>query len=70
MRISGTLRYIDLEGGTWLLVGDDGRKYQLEAAPEGLAAGSRVEVDGEAQTDRMSFQMAGTPFRVKSARKL
>lgn len=70
MTITGTLQFVDLEGGAWVVAGDDGRRYQLLDPPRGVASGTRVEVDGEAATDVMTLQMAGRPFRHRAIRPL
>lgn len=69
MKLTGTLRHVDLEGGTWLLVGDDGRRFQLDRAPE-QPSGSRVEVDGDPAPQMVSFQMAAPMLRVRTIRRL
>ncbi len=69
MKYVGKLERVDLEGGVWLLAASDGRRYQLPAPPAGIESGATVEVDGEPDTDGMSFQMAGPLLRVRSVRK-
>jgi hypothetical protein len=69
MKLAGKLQHEDLEGGVWVLVANDGRRYELAAPPAGLKSGDSVEVDGDADSDSVSFQMAGTLLRVRSIRK-
>lgn len=69
MKILGTLRHVSIEGGVWLLVADDGRKFQLQPAPVGHANGARVEVEGDADAGAVSFQMAGPILKVRNVRK-
>jgi len=70
MKAIGTLRHADLEGGVWLLVADDGRRWQLSPAPRGFSDGDRVDVDGDADAQAVSFQMAGPVLRVRSVRRV
>jgi len=61
--VTGTLKFVKLAGGVWIVVGDDGRKYQpLDDLPE-PEEGARVQLEGELARDVMTFQMAGKPFR-------
>ncbi len=69
MTLTGTLRLLDLEGGTWLLLADDGRRFQLDPPPQGHASGERVEVDGDPEPARMSFQMAAPLLRLRGIRR-
>jgi hypothetical protein len=70
MRINGRLEHSDLEGGAWLLVADDGRRFLLVPPPKGEDSGVRVEVEGEIDADAISFQMAGPLLRVQSLRRV
>lgn len=69
MTVTGTLRYVDLEGGAWLLFADDGRRFELTPAPSDLASGTRVEVSGELGGDA-SVRMTGPGLKVHSLRRL
>jgi hypothetical protein len=65
IRATGTVRYLDLEGGFWGIVADDGRKFD----PMGLDArfqkeGLRVRFEATAETDMMSTRMWGTMVRL------
>lgn len=58
---TGTVRFLDISGGFWGIVGDDGRKFdpmELDAAfqKEGL----RVRFEAVPETDMMSTRMWGT----------
>ena len=48
MKITGTVEFVDLEGGLWRLTADDGKRYTLIGARGDLksAKGARVEVEG------------------------
>jgi hypothetical protein len=69
MKLTGTLRHYDLEGGVWLLAVEGGRQYQLSPAPRGLSSGEAVEVEGDPDAGGVSFQMAAPIFRVRSIRR-
>lgn len=69
MKLTGTLRHLDLEGGVWLLAVDGGRRYQLTPAPQDLVSGDAVEVEGEPDSAGVSFRMAAPIFRVRSIRR-
>jgi hypothetical protein len=62
VKIRGTVRKNDLEGGTWELVADDGERYQLRGGDAGLRVeGQKVQVDGKVAKDVMGIGMSG-PF--------
>ena len=68
MTVTGTLRFVDLEGGAWLLFADDGRRFELSPAPKDVPSETRVEVDGELE-DGLSMRMVGPTLRVKKLRR-
>jgi hypothetical protein len=69
MKVSGVVGYLELEGGVWVLRGDDGRTYELVGGKGDLRRnGKRVEVDGEIKQGAASFAMVGPILRVKSYR--
>lgn len=62
---TGTVRHLDLEGGFWGIVADDGRQFD----PMGLDArfqkeGLRVRFEATPETDMMSTRMWGTMVRI------
>ena len=67
MQISGTVRYLDLEGGFWGIVAEDGRKLlPIGGVPSALQRdGQRVHATVEA-AHVMSTRMWGEPVRVTS----
>ena len=71
MKITGTVEFVDLEGGLWRLTGDDGKKYTLIGAKGELksAKGARVEVDG-ALDEGFGIGMSGPQLRVRRIRVL
>ena len=61
IRFTGRVVYIDLEGGFWGLVAEDGSRYDPGGLPEayrvdGMAVRARVRP----QPDQVSFHMWGT----------
>ena len=71
MKITGTIEKRDLEGGVFILKGDDGKIYSLAGGDRGLKKpGTRVEVDGKIDDDAMGFAMVGPVFRVQSYKTL
>jgi hypothetical protein len=71
MKITGTLEYVDLEGGLWRLNADDGRRYTLLGSKAELksARGARVEVEGSLD-EGIGIGMSGPQLRVGRVRKL
>jgi hypothetical protein len=58
---TGSVRFIEINGGFWGIVGDDGRRFD----PMGLDAayqkeGLRVRFEATPETDMMSTRMWGT----------
>jgi len=68
MKVRGRVERRDLEGGIWQLVADDGKRYTLVGAVQGLVAGAQVEVEG-AIDDGFGIAMAGPQLRVQRVRK-
>ena len=67
MKLTGKVVYRDLEGGVWVLEGDDGTTYQLAGGDRKIKKdGQRVEVDGDVDKDALSFAMVGPLLKVKS----
>lgn len=65
IRATGTVRRLDLEGGFWGIIADDGRKFD----PMGLDArfqkeGLRVRFEATPETDMISTRMWGTMVRI------
>ena len=65
MKLKGTIRRNDLEGGHWLLVTDDGDEYQLEGGSD-YAAGQLVDIDGSIDRGAMGLAMTGPILKVKA----
>jgi hypothetical protein len=71
MKLTGTVSLRDLEGGVWVLEGDDGRTYELIGGDRKLRKkGSRIEVEGEIDSGAVSFAMVGPVLQVKKYRPL
>jgi hypothetical protein len=61
IRTSGKIVYLDLEGGFWGIVADDGRKFDpIELDEKFHKDGLRVTFEAEPDTDRMSTRMWGS----------
>jgi hypothetical protein len=58
---TGTVRYLDISGGFWGIVGDDGKNYDpMGLAPAFQKEGLRVRIEAIPETDMMSTHMWGT----------
>ena len=69
MKLTGKVAYRDLEGGVWVLEGDDGRTYQLAGGDRKIKKdGQRIEVDGQIQRDTLTIHMVGPVLNVASYR--
>ena len=71
--ITGTVRYIELEGGFYELVADDGEKYDpLNLPAEYRKDGLRVKFQISEKKDIVSFHMRGKiveVVRIENERK-
>ncbi len=66
MKIKGTVKYQELEGGFWSIIGDDGKEYAPIQMPEQLKLeGAKVNVLAS-EFDGMTMNMWGTPIVIKS----
>lgn len=69
MKLTGRVVYRDIEGGVWVLEGDDGTTYQLAGGDRKIKKdGQRVEVEGDVARDLMTFAMVGPVLNVDSYR--
>jgi len=67
---TGTIRYVDLEGGFYGLVAEDGTKYDPTPLPESLRVdGLRVRFRAT-KTDEMTTRMWGTPVEIQRAERI
>jgi hypothetical protein len=71
VKVSGTLEFVDLEGGLYRLSADDGKRYTLIGARGDLKAakGARVEVEGSLD-EGFGVGMSGPQLRVARIRKI
>ncbi len=63
MKVSGTIRRSDLEGGVWVLEAKDGQRYQLAGDVATFQDGLAADVTGEVQRDMMGIGMMGPTFK-------
>ena len=69
MKISGQVKFRDIETGVWTLVGDDGQTYQLDGGDRKIKKdGSRIEAEGTVDDASLGIAMVGPRFVVKSYR--
>ena len=70
LRFKGTVRYIDLEGGFWGIVSDDGKHYDpSNLAQEYQQEGLRVAVEAVV-LNRVGIHMWGTIIEIKAITKI
>lgn len=70
MKLKGTIRRNDLEGGVWTLETEKGDTYQLTGSLDGAKDGMRAEVEGKVDKDAMGFAMVGPQFAVQKLTSL
>jgi len=69
--VTGTVRYIDLEGGFYGFVTDDGKKLDLVNLPaEFQKDGVRLQARVEEVPDHVSLRMWGRPVRIIEFKRL
>ena len=61
----GTIRYLDLEGGFYGIIADDGERYDPGSLEEAFRQdGLRVRFEVKIRTDVFSLRMWGTPVQI------
>jgi hypothetical protein len=70
MKLTGTIKRTELEGGHWVLHTDKGDRYQLVGAVDDASDGMRAEVEGNVDKQAMGFAMVGPHFNVSKIKKL
>ena len=70
MKLKGTIRRSDLEGGHWIMETDGGDNYQLVGAVDGCKDGMKAEVEGKVEKDAMGIGMTGPHFQVQKIKAL
>ena len=67
MKLSGAVKYRDIETGVWVLEGDDGKTYLLAGGDRKIKKdGARIEAEGAVDGDSLTSAMVGPRFVVKS----
>ncbi len=70
MKLKGTIRRTDLEGGHGILHVDGGEQYQLTGALDGVKDGMHAEVEGKVDKGALGFAMVGPQFVVSKLKAL
>jgi hypothetical protein len=71
VKLSGKVDFVDVGSGAFVLVADDGQRYQLAGGDRGMKkAGQRIEVEGDVDAGAVTAAMAGPVLRVKSYRAI
>jgi hypothetical protein len=65
MKIQGTIRRSDLEGGHWVLETDSGERYQLTGSLASCKDGMAAEVEGKVEKNMMGIGMTGPQLAVQ-----
>jgi uncharacterized protein DUF5818 len=65
MKVKGTIRRSDLEGGHWVLETDGGEHYQLTGSLGTCKDGQAVEIEGKVEKDAMGIGMTGPQLNVQ-----
>jgi hypothetical protein len=67
IKLSGTVRYIDMGMGTWALVTDSGEQYELmQPAPSNLLQeGLKISAFGTIRDDVMTIAAIGKVFAIR-----
>ena len=68
---TGTVKFIDLEGGFYGILGDDGENYDpINLSQEFQEDGLRVRFEVKIREDVVSIHMWGTPVEIIKIEKL
>jgi hypothetical protein len=70
MKLKGTIRRNDLEGGHWVLETDKGETYQLVGSIDGCKDGMKAEVEGNVDKGAMGIGMTGPHFTVQAIKAI
>lgn len=70
MKIKGTIRRSDLEGGAWTIETEDGDTYQLVGDVNGAKDGMKAEVEGKVDEGAMGFAMVGPQLSVQKIKAI
>jgi hypothetical protein len=69
MKLKGTIRRNDLEGGHWVLETDGGERYQLAGSLGDCTDGMAAEVEGKVDKNVMGIGMTGPTLTVQKITK-
>ena len=64
MKLIGTIKHSDLEGGSWTLTTGDGSTYTMLGAVSGAKDGMKAEVECEINKASMGINMEGPQLDV------
>lgn len=64
MKLKGTIKRNDLEGGHWVIETDKGETYQLAGKLDHAKDGMKAELEGKVDKDVMGIGMTGPHFSV------
>ena len=70
MKLRGTIRRNDLEGGHWTIETDKGERYQLVGELGACKDGIEAEVEGKVEKNMMGIGMTGPSFTVEKIKAL
>lgn len=71
LRITGTVRYLDIEGGVHVIVDAQGTRFTPTNLPESFRSdGAQVEVEATRQLDMVSATMVGPLIELVRIRRL
>jgi hypothetical protein len=71
MIITGIIKYIEIEGGFYGIISDDGNKYDpVNLAPEYRKDGLRIKAGVSVQKNMISIHMWGTLIRINQIQVL
>ena len=63
--MQGTVRYMNLEGGFWGIIADNGQQILPQSLPQEFKQdGLRLSFKSSEITDMMTIQQWGTPFKL------
>jgi hypothetical protein len=67
----GTIKYIDMEGGFYGIITNDGKKYDPINLPIAYKIdGLKVQIDGKERKELGSSHMWGTPYEITEINKV
>lgn len=63
--LKGTVKFINLEGGFYGIIGDDGKNYlPINLSQEFKIDGTRVKFEGKIRKDILTIYMWGEPIEI------